>query len=298
MNDRKKTIFGWLLIIVPVPLIVATLACYAIYAFSAAASINDAGPSTVALSIRILMGILGIVGIFGVFVGIPVGIFLLISRAPLDLGSAEVLSPIAQEYRSAAALAKVTVGSLIAFSIAAGIDVFRQAAILGYLKTLDLQSALPKLSSMFSLNIIEPIVLVLFLASAISLLRWKYLAYKNAMIKTPSIRYSHHWAIAGYFVPIINIVMPYKTMKELATAHKANTASSFLLFWWVSFLIAQTTVAVIPEHGANELVALGLWQASSHLVWNGSLILSAIALIFIVLDITSRQDRASRDYRS
>lgn len=297
MNDRKKTIFGWLLIIVPVPLIVATLACYAMYAFSAAASINDVEPSTIALSIQILMGALGIVGILGVFIGIPVGIFLLISRAPLDLDASEISSPITQEYRSAAALAKVTVGSLIAFSLAASVDVFRQGAMIGYLKTLNLQSALPKFSSTFRLDIIEPIVLVLFLISAISLLRWKYLAYKNAMINTPSIRYSHHWAVAGYFVPIVNFVMPYKTMKELAAAHRADIASHFLLFWWASFLAAQVAVAVVPDQKVNEIVLLELWQTSFQLIWNMSLILSAVALIFIVLDITSKQEQAFRDFR-
>ncbi|MFA6018315.1 MAG: DUF4328 domain-containing protein [Patescibacteria group bacterium] len=297
MNDRKKTIFGWLLITVPVPLIVATLACYAIYAFSAAASINDAEPSTITLSIQILMGALGIIGILGVFIGIPVGIFLLISRAPLDLDASEISSPMTQEYRSAAALAKVTVGSLIAFSLAASIDVFRQGAILGYLRTLNLQSALPEFSSTFRLDIIEPIVLVLFLISAISLLRWKYLAYRNATINTPSIRYSHHWAVAGYFVPIANFVMPYKTMKELATVHRANTASRFLLFWWASFLMAQIVVAIVPNQRVNEVVILELWRISFQLVWNISLILSAAALIFIVLDITSKQEHAFRDYR-
>lgn len=91
--------------------------------------------------------------------------------------------------------------------------------------------------------------------------------------------------------------MPYKTMKELATVHRANTASRFLLFWWASFLMAQIVVAIVPNQRVNEVVILELWRISFQLVWNISLILSAAALIFIVLDITSKQEHAFRDYR-
>lgn len=296
MTDRKKSIIGWLLILAPIPTLILTLGLYAIYAFQMVSTLSEQDVMAGAKAIQILFGVIGILSVLGIVLGMPFGVYLLTSRTSSSLP--ESVSPkSARLYQSASAFAKVTVGCLLGFSIAASIDVVFQTAILGYLNTLSLDAQAPALKLLSLFDHLNIIIFTFFAASACALLRWKFLAYRNALIQNPNLRYSHHMAAFSYLIPFVNLVTPYRAMKELAKYHGADVATRLLWIWWFCFLFAQIAIQFAPSGSDIGTVLQEIWHVVGQLVWDISLIFSAIALIFIVFDITKRQEHSFKAKR-
>lgn len=289
MKDRTKTIAGWLLVISPIPSLCIALGLYAAYAFTVASAIPDADTS--AMNMSIVFGIIGVLGLCSVFFGMPLGLYFLLSRTPENIDP-KTITETEVEYRSAAAFAKVTVGCLIAFSLAASADVIRQSALLGYLNTMTLTEAAPALAFPAALNHVDLVIATFFVLSAFSVLRWKFLAYRNATLQNTTFRHTHHMASLSYFIPFLNLYVPYQAMKDLAAHHRADTATRMLWIWWFFFLLAQIAITIAPSESNITTVATDTWRITATLVWDASLILSAVALIIIVLDITREQERS------
>jgi hypothetical protein len=294
MKDRTKTLTGWLLILGPIPLIALILGAYAWYAFLLAT--NTLEPFLSPNIVNAIFGLTGLLGVGGIFFGIPVGIFLLLSRTPKSVGAVSTQNT-AAEYRSAATVAKVTIGCLIAFSIAASLDVIRQSAVLGYLSALPHDSIAPSdTPSLFSERV-ETVVAIFFLLSACALLRWKFLAYRNAVKQNAIVKHTHHMAVISYAIPFLHFYVPYQAMRDLARHHRADVASRVLWIWWFCFLFAQIVLQVAPDQSPTTTVALEFWRVTSHLIWNASLIFSAAALIIIIFDITQKQEKSFQKSR-
>lgn len=78
----KRNTLGIILVAGPFPLLVLTLACYAIVSFvvaSMAAASTSPSPTVVAVGqmINLLLSLTGLVAVIGIPVGIPIGIYLL-----------------------------------------------------------------------------------------------------------------------------------------------------------------------------------------------------------------------------
>ena len=98
--------------------------------------------------------------------------------------------------------------------------------------------------------ILGGIYLVVFIISAITFLMWFAKAYSNLHKKVNNLAYSKGWAVGSWFVPILNIYRPYKIMKEIyvetkklfeqrGISEKFNYSMSYLVWWWVLWLISK-----------------------------------------------------------
>lgn len=79
---------------------------------------------------------------------------------------------------------------------------------------------------------------------AILFLMWKHRASKNlAPLGVSNQRFSPRWAVAYYFIPILNLFRPYQAMEEIYLHSRiedtASTPSySILTAWWCLWLIS------------------------------------------------------------
>jgi hypothetical protein len=126
------------------------------------------------------------------------------------------------------------------------------------------------------------ITIVLFLL-------WFSRAYSNLhAVNKRSVRYSKGWAAGSWFVPFVNLVMPYKIMKEVwykTQEWLPNNSdvedASYLGVWWALFILATIAGRIysVMERGAetiNELVNLNITSIMHNLIFG-------IFIIFTIL---------------
>ncbi len=114
-------------------------------------------------------------------------------------------------------------------------------------------------------DIIGGLYLMIFLISAILIMRWTYVANYNAhQFGAQNMKFSPGWSIGYYFIPILNLWKPYQAMKEIWKVSKSPlswesaTASHILSLWWLLWIISSIMGRVIfnMSKNANELTEL------------------------------------------
>ncbi|QJW44774.1 DUF4328 domain-containing protein [bacterium BFN5] len=107
---------------------------------------------------------------------------------------------------------------------------------------------------MLSLAAIESIANIILVATAISMLTflfWLYKSYKNlaVLFQIPA-KFSPIWAVAWFFVPILNLYKPYQVMLELwQQTFSQDTRQTFVVnhgpriiqLWWLTNVANQIT---------------------------------------------------------
>lgn len=96
-------------------------------------------------------------------------------------------------------------------------------------------------------GIIGVIYMVAFITSAVIFIRWFRRAYFNLHILTNGLLHKEGWAAGAWFVPIVNLFMPYQIMKELyVESNKVLVAQEqpqrlkvANVGWWWTFWIAS-----------------------------------------------------------
>ena len=114
-------------------------------------------------------------------------------------------------------------------------------------------------------DLLSIISLLAYLLTAVLFLRWTYLVKKNAMALGASFlefEFSPGWSVGYYFVPFVNLVAPYKALKETFQASHPefrpdsqrlewSSAPKLLPFWWALWLV-------------NGFLGQGIFQYSLH----------------------------------
>ena len=112
-------------------------------------------------------------------------------------------------------------------------------------------------------------------------LTWR--AAGNAHLLAEGVRTSRAWAVAGYFVPIVNVVAPYRALSEFFRASRprgaepprdraawgAGPVSAALPLWWwgtlLSGAVSLAAVVLVEAAGEEDLRRLftgyALWSA-------------------------------------
>lgn len=104
-----------------------------------------------------------------------------------------------------------------------------------------------------TLEIIYGYIAILYIIvsviSVITFLRWFYRAYDNLKIATKNTTYSSGWAIGFWFIPIVNLFMPYLVMKDLYVKtdrkllhenilYRHRLKTNYIGWWWALWIIA------------------------------------------------------------
>jgi hypothetical protein len=128
-------------------------------------------------------------------------------------------------------------------------------------------------------GILEITMLVTGLAAAITYLVWKYRAAVNArIIDRDTMTISPAMAVGSYFLPVVNLVIPYRAMAGIAGA--SGIRHGLVAAWWAAQLgtIAVSVVSIMiddidarlpPSWIEHVYIVMSLLSLiiSSQLVW-------------------------------
>lgn len=107
-----------------------------------------------------------------------------------------------------------------------------------------------------------------YIISAITFILWFQRAYYNLAILTGNTEYDNGWAIGSWFIPIANLFIPYKIMKELYEKTDQYLLISededytenrltikYIGWWWALWIISNVSFRII-DNGMSMVQAL------------------------------------------
>jgi hypothetical protein len=120
------------------------------------------------------------------------------------------------------------------------------------------------------------------LLSALVVSLWIYRAHANLRtIGLDELHYSPGWAVGSFFVPLANLMVPFRAMRELYNrsfgeeAHFASTSVGDVTSWWSSFLVGALIQAF--------LVMIALIDALTPIFFTTPPIANGLLALFAVL---------------
>jgi hypothetical protein len=155
-------------------------------------------------------------------------------------------------------------------------------------------------ASAVRLNAVAVIELLALVASGVVWLIWQHRSQANLRaLGAGNLRFSPGWAVGWWFIPVMNVVYPYLTMRELMKASDpasgaadwaATRTPAILGLWWASWLARLILGGVRAALGGRFLTASQLAQRDTvWLVANVVSIAAAILAILVVREVDRRQ---------
>jgi hypothetical protein len=95
-------------------------------------------------------------------------------------------------------------------------------------------------------QLIAIVLVVAYITSVITYIRWFRRAYYNLHSVTNYLTYTEGWAAGSWFVPIINLFWPYRIMKEMyertqqllnEKGHDIYPQLDYIGWWWALWII-------------------------------------------------------------
>lgn len=155
----------------------------------------------------------------------------------------------------------------------------------------------------FLLAVLE---LIIYLATVVFFLVWLYIAFSNLRAFNPSRRLDHSsgWAVGSFFVPFVNLVVPYRAVKEVW--QKSWPPDEVLLsdpspppwfpIWWLFWLLSTFAGNISLRVSLNENVDES--TATMVSIIAGALSVVAAFFAYLVVDaIDKRQEETSGKLR-
>jgi len=143
---------------------------------------------------------------------------------------------------------------------------------------------------------------LVYIVTVVFFLMWLYRSYGNLpSFGTPSrnISYSAGWAVGSFFIPFVNLLVPYRAVKELWRNSAATDAflvsdspPAWFPLWWLFWLLSNFASNIyfrmaFREDISREATAIG------GVITDVLTIIAAIFAIVVVEEITRRQEVAS-----
>lgn len=139
---------------------------------------------------------------------------------------------------------------------------------------------------------------LLLLATGVCFLVWTFRLSKNLRaLGVSGLRNAPAWAVAYFFIPILNLYRPYQVFREIWQASDPGPAPrtgrawqngkspALLGFWWASVLL-MNAVASLSAQSAGD--------SSIDLADNVVALLSALLAFQVVRLVTARQEKTAR----
>ena len=145
--------------------------------------------------------------------------------------------------------------------------------------------------------------LIIYIATVVFFCVWLYRAHSNlaAFLTSPrSLNYSPGWAVGSFFIPFVNLVVPYRAVKEVwqksgppdeALLGEPSPPPSFPM-WWLFWLLASFAGNISMRVSFNENVP----ESTATIVSIVASALSIVAAVFayvVVDEIDKRQEETS-----
>jgi hypothetical protein len=154
------------------------------------------------------------------------------------------------------------------------------------------------------------LLVAVFVANVVVFLLWLHRSYSNLpALGNPKagLEYSPGWVVGGWFIPFVNLVVPYRVVREVwAKSDPAvgtdearfgpTASSSLILAWWLVWLASNVVgnISFRLVNAANSLPDF-VFATRFDIFAGGFNIISALLAILVVRSIERRQEaRSSR----
>lgn len=143
--------------------------------------------------------------------------------------------------------------------------------------------------------------LIVYVATVIFFLMWLYRAYSNLRAFNRSRRLDHSpgWAVGSFFIPFVNLVIPYRAVKEVW--QKSETSDEEFLsepgppvwfpIWWMFWLLSSFANNISMRLTFNENVAPE--TATMVAVVAGFLSIVAAVFAYQVVDLIDKKQEVA-----
>ena len=155
---------------------------------------------------------------------------------------------------------------------------------------------------MFTIFLLALLEIIIYLTTVVFFGLWLYRAYENLRAFDPSRRlnYSSGWAVGSFFVPFVNLVVPYRAVKEVwqksgppdeAFLSEPSPPTWFSI-WWLFWLLASFAGNISMRASFNENVSES--TATMISIVASALFIVASVFAYLVVDaIDERQEETS-----
>ena len=138
-----------------------------------------------------------------------------------------------------------------------------------------------------------------FVASAIVILRWIYLASANARaLGAEDLMGRPGWAVAWFFIPLANLVMPFMTVRDIwkASANpkdwQIGSTPIAIPLWWTCWIISGIAGGIAFQFTLDKEMAASSGAQTLYLLSDLLALPSALLLARIIAGIQAMQARA------
>ncbi len=150
--------------------------------------------------------------------------------------------------------------------------------------------------------------LMIYVAKAVAFCFWIYRASANLLyLRAFNQKNSPAWAVGGFFIPFLNLILPYKVMKEICIgsdphrgdidlSSEATSAPSLIGWWWLTWIASNIWSAFayrMPSQGSTIQHAIdATWE---QIRAQAFALIPAMLCILLVKEIVTRQTRRAHD---
>lgn len=153
--------------------------------------------------------------------------------------------------------------------------------------------------------------LAVYLALAVAFLLWLYRASKNLPAlgnEKSRVEYKPGWAVGSFFIPIINLFMPYKAVREVWEKSDPSirtpddimftppASAPLVLGWWLSW-IAMTVLGRITSRLGPDAQTIDTmrWVTWVDIAADVIGVVSAVLAVLVVRGVDRRQTERARN---
>ena len=209
-------------------------------------------------------------------------------------------------YISPRPLSRLAIGLLLAMagaaSVSVGIDLSELALVSGA-RGGELVSPEERWAQYLANAWIGWLELALFLAAATAFLAWLFQARVNLRaFGVRRLRFARVWSVAGFLVPVLNLVRPYQVVQEVWQASDPASADAFnwkslrvpqlLRVWWIAALgcAGLQLLAFLVGLGAGTSLSRLQLAVGLHLAANLAVGAAAVLTCFVVKSVSEAQE--------
>ena len=217
-------------------------------------------------------------------------------------------SPYRAPFSSAHGRARIVKILLVVGAIASGVLLVGEALALAFPLTEEQELGDNPMGAAIILIVflVAVLSLMVYIATIVFFLVWLYRAHDNLRALNPSRRLDHSpgWAVGSFFVPFVNLVVPYRAVKEVwqksgprdeALLAEPGTPAWFPI-WWTFWLLSSWAGNISMRMSFNENVSESTSTLVS-IIASGLSIIAAVFAYMVVDLIDQRQEESSARLR-
>lgn len=137
---------------------------------------------------------------------------------------------------------------------------------------------------------------VALVVAVVAFARWEHRIARNAVRLDETCSYTPGWAVGWWFIPLANLVVPYRVLRELwrASGRDRSTGPAYMGAWWGCY-VGQLLLGNLAGRVSGEAGSVPLAQLADviDICSNGLTVVAAVLAVRLVRDLTRRQLQAA-----